>query len=89
MLSRKFLSLTYPILKSQDKIHATGAEKKNLFSDEFAAIIHYCVWRTRSRLDECDTQKKLLLKSGYHHIGIHPDHRASLGFAWKFSGVYH
>ncbi len=24
------------------------------------------------------------LKSGYHHIDIHPDHQTFLGFAWKF-----
>ena len=26
------------------------------------------------------------LKSGYHHIEIHPDHLRFLGFAWKFPG---
>ena len=26
------------------------------------------------------------LKSGYHHIEIHPDHLTFLGFAWKFPG---
>ena len=24
------------------------------------------------------------LKSGYHHVEIHPDHLTFLGFAWKF-----
>ena len=27
------------------------------------------------------------LKSGYHHVGIYPDHQAFLGFVWKFPGV--
>ena len=27
------------------------------------------------------------LKSGYHHVGIHPDHQAFLGFVWKFPGA--
>jgi len=26
------------------------------------------------------------LKSGYHHIDIHPDYQSFLGFGWKFSG---
>lgn len=26
------------------------------------------------------------LKSGYHHLGIFPDHRQYLGFAWKING---
>ena len=26
------------------------------------------------------------LKSGYHHIDIHPDQQTFLGFAWKFPG---
>ena len=26
------------------------------------------------------------LKSGYHHIDIHPNHQTFLGFAWKCSG---
>ena len=27
------------------------------------------------------------LKSGYHHVGISPDHQKYLGFAWPFNGV--
>ena len=27
------------------------------------------------------------LKSGYHHIDIHPDHQKYLGFSWDFGGV--
>ena len=26
------------------------------------------------------------LKSGYHHIDIHPDYQTFLGFTWKFPG---
>ena len=26
------------------------------------------------------------LRSGYHHIEIHPDHLRFLGFAWEFPG---
>jgi hypothetical protein len=27
---------------------------------------------------------KFDMKAGYHHIGIHPEHRKFLGFSWKF-----
>jgi hypothetical protein len=30
---------------------------------------------------------KFDLKSGYHHIDIHPDHQQFLGFSWNFDGV--
>jgi hypothetical protein len=30
---------------------------------------------------------KFDLKSGYHHIDIHPDHQKFLGFSWNFDGV--
>ena len=26
------------------------------------------------------------LKSGYHHVDIHPNHQMFLGFAWRFPG---
>lgn len=29
---------------------------------------------------------KFDLKSGYHHVEIHPSHRKFLGFSWKFNG---
>jgi hypothetical protein len=30
---------------------------------------------------------KFDIKSGYHHIDIHPDHQTFLGFSWNFDGV--
>ena len=27
------------------------------------------------------------LKSGYHHVNIHPEHQSYLGFSWNFIGV--
>ena len=61
VLLSKFLSLTYPFLSliPCDRSQETATSVMH----EFAAIIHYCVRRTRCRFDQCGTQKKLLRRT--------------------------
>jgi hypothetical protein len=43
--------------------------------------------KIRAVVDFSCKTKLILLKSGYHHIDIHPDHQQFLGFSWNFDGV--